>query len=98
MFCRNSLKLRITIQPVMQKARVVEPKTQHSFVESHESSVGELVWWACFQPFARFIDLKCCKFLGPTLVTSSWAGEAFPSTPSTSPSRTTLGQEVYEFY
>ena len=23
-FCRNSLKLRITIQPVMQKARIVE--------------------------------------------------------------------------
>ena len=28
------------------KARVVEPKTQHSFVDSHESSVRELVWWA----------------------------------------------------
>ena len=46
MFCRNLLKLRITVQPVMQKARVVEPKTQCSFVDSHESSVGELVWWA----------------------------------------------------
>ena len=49
-------------QPVMQKARVVEPKTQHRFVDSHESSVGELVWWAWLQPFARCIDLKCCKF------------------------------------
>ena len=37
MFCWNSLKLRITVQPVMQKAR--EPKTQCSFVDSHESSV-----------------------------------------------------------
>ena len=63
MFCRNLLKLKITVQPVMQKARAVEPKTQCSFVDSHESSVGELVWWAWFQPFARFIDLKCCKFL-----------------------------------
>ena len=25
-FCRNSLKLRKTAKPVMQKARVVEPK------------------------------------------------------------------------
>ena len=63
MFCRNSLKLRITVQPVMQKARVVQPKIQHSFVESHESSVEESVWWAWLQPFARCIDLKCCKFL-----------------------------------
>ena len=63
MFCRNLLKLRITVQPVMQKARVVEPKTQCSFVDSHESRVGELVWWAWLQLFARFIDLKCCKFL-----------------------------------
>ena len=42
MFCRNWLKLRITVQPVMQKARVVEPKTQRSFVDSHETSVGEV--------------------------------------------------------
>ena len=28
------------LKPVMQKARVVEPKTQRSFVDSHESSVG----------------------------------------------------------
>ena len=42
----NSLKLRITVQPVMQKARVIEPKTQYSFVDSHESSVGVSVWWA----------------------------------------------------
>ena len=26
MFCRNSLKLRKTVKPVIQKARVVEPK------------------------------------------------------------------------
>ena len=44
MFCQNWLKLRITVQPVMQKARVVKPKTQCSFVDSHESIVGELVW------------------------------------------------------
>ena len=59
MFCQNLLKLRITVQPVMQKARVVGPKTQCSFVDSHESSVGELVWWVWLQPFARCIDLKC---------------------------------------
>ena len=29
---------------------------------------------------------------------SFWAGEVFPFTPSTSPYRPTLGQEVYEFY
>ena len=63
MFCRNSLKLRITVQPVMQKAMVVEPKSQHSFVDSHKSSVGESIWWAWPQPFARCIDLKCYKFL-----------------------------------
>ena len=62
-FCQNSLKLRITYQPVMQKARVIEPKIQHSFVDSYENSVGESVWWAWPQPFARCIDLKCCKFL-----------------------------------
>ena len=38
----------------------------------------ESVWWAWPQPFARFIDLKCCKFFGPTLVASSWAGGVFP--------------------
>ena len=27
------------------KARVLEQKTQSSFVDSHESSVGESVWW-----------------------------------------------------
>ena len=62
-FCWNWLKLRVTVQLVMQKARVVEPKTQRRFVDSHESSVGELVWWAWLQPFARFIDMKCCKVL-----------------------------------
>ena len=33
-----------------------------------------------------------------TLVASSRAGEVFSSTPSTSPSRPTLGLEVYELY
>ena len=37
-------ELRITVQPVMQKARVIGPKTQCSFIDSHESSVGESVW------------------------------------------------------
>ena len=37
------LKLRITVQPVIQKARMVEAKTQCRFVDSHESSVGKLV-------------------------------------------------------
>ena len=60
MFSRNSLNLRITVQPVMQKARVIEPETQH---DRHESIVGELVWWAWPQSFARCIDLKYCKFL-----------------------------------
>ena len=55
MFCHNLLKLRITVQPVMQKARV-EPKTQHSFVDSHENSVEESVWWMWPQPFARCVD------------------------------------------
>ena len=36
-FCRNWLKLRITFQPSMQKARVVEQKTQGSFVDSRET-------------------------------------------------------------
>ena len=63
MFCWNSLKLRITFQPLMQKARVVKPKTQHNFAESHESSVGESVWWAWAQLFARCIDLKRFRFL-----------------------------------
>ena len=40
MFCQNWLKLRIAVQPVMQKVRVVEPKTQCRFFDSHESSVG----------------------------------------------------------
>ena len=88
MFCRNWLKLRITVQPVMQKARVVEPKTEHRFVNSHESSVGELVWWAWLQPFARCIDLQ---IFGMTLVASSaLAEEVFSSIPSTSPFRPTL--------
>ena len=40
MFCRNWLKLRITFQPVMQKAIVVEPKSQHSFIDSCETMWG----------------------------------------------------------
>ena len=52
-FFQNSLKIKITVQRVMQKARVVEPKTQPSFVDSHKSSMGESVWWAWHQPFAR---------------------------------------------
>ena len=40
MFCRNWLKLRITFQPVMQKARVVEQKTRRSFVDSRETVWG----------------------------------------------------------
>ena len=63
MFCRNSLTLRITVQPVMQKTRVVEQNSQCNFVDSHESSMGESVWWAWPQLFARCIDRKCCKFL-----------------------------------
>ena len=95
MFCWNSLKLRIPIQPVMQKARVVEPKTQHSFVDSHESSVGGSIWCMWPQPFARCIDLKCCK----CLVQLWWLPPGLEgSTPSTSPSRPTFGLEVYELY
>ena len=40
MFCRNWLKLRITFQTVMRKARVVEQKTQRCFVDSHETMWG----------------------------------------------------------
>ena len=40
MFCWNWLKLRITFQHVMQNARVVEPKTLCSFVDSHETMWG----------------------------------------------------------
>ena len=40
MFCRNWLKLRITFQPLMQKARVVEQKTQRCFVDSCETMWG----------------------------------------------------------
>ena len=39
-FCWNWLKLRISFQPLMQKAIVVEQKTQHSFVDSHETMWG----------------------------------------------------------
>ena len=34
------LKLRITVHPVMQEARVVEPKTQRCFVDSLETMWG----------------------------------------------------------
>ena len=36
-------KLRITFQPVMQKARVVEPKTQRCFVDNRETMWGKSV-------------------------------------------------------
>ena len=39
-FCQNWLKLRITSRPVMQKARVVEPKTRRSFIDSCETMWG----------------------------------------------------------
>ena len=97
MFCRNSLKLRITLSSCNAKSKSDRAKTQRSFVNSHESIVGESVWWAWLQPFARFIDLKL-QIFGPSLVASSWIEEVFPSTPSTSPSRPTLGLEVYKFY
>ena len=42
--------------------------------------------------------LEVLQIFGQTLVDSSWAGEVFPSTLTTSPSRPTLGLEVYEFY
>ena len=54
MFCQNWLKLRITVQPVMQKERVIEPKTQHSFVDSHESCVGS---WFGGRGFNCLLDL-----------------------------------------
>ena len=55
MFCRNSLKLRITFQPVMQKAMVVEPKIQRSnFVDSHETMWGS---WSGGHGFNRSLDL-----------------------------------------
>ena len=57
--------------------------------------MGESVWWAWPQLFARFIDFEVLQIFGPTLVASSWAGEVFPSTPSTLPSRPALGLEVY---
>ena len=40
MFCRNWLKLRMPFQPLMQKARVVEQKTQCSFIDSRETMWG----------------------------------------------------------
>ena len=52
MFCRNLLKVRVTVQPVMQRSRVVKPKTR-SFVDSHENNVGELVW----RGFNRLLDV-----------------------------------------
>ena len=101
MFCRNLLKLRITVQPMMQKARVVEPKTQCSFVDSYESSVGLSVWWVWLEPFARCtcIDRNCCKFLAQLCWLPPWLERSSHlCTPTTSPFRPTLGLEVYEFY
>ena len=48
--------LKLTFQPVMQKARVIEAKTQHSFIDSHKSSVRESVWWVWPQSLARCIN------------------------------------------
>ena len=42
--------------------------------------------------------IEVLQIFDPTLVASSWAGEVFPFTPSTSPSKPSLGLEVYEFY
>ena len=58
--CRIALKLRITFQPVMQNARVIEPKTQCSFVDIHESSMGS---WSGGHGLNCLLDLKCCKFV-----------------------------------
>ena len=55
MFCQNWLKLRITFQPVMQKARVVEPKTQRSFVDSRETMWGSQ---SGGRGLNRLLDLK----------------------------------------
>ena len=54
MFCWNWLKLRVTVQLVMQKGKVVKPKTQRRFVDSHESSVGS---WSGGRGFNRLLDL-----------------------------------------
>ena len=54
MFFQNSLKLRITVQPVMQKARVAESKTQRNLVNSHESSVGS---WSGGRGFNHLLDV-----------------------------------------
>ena len=100
MFCRNSLKLRIIVQPIMQKARVVEPKTQCSFFDSYKSSVGVLVWWAWLEPFARCtcVDWSCCKFLAQLWWLPPWLERSSHICTPTSPFRPTLGLEVYEFY
>ena len=64
MFCWNWLKLRITFQPLMPKARVVEPKNQGSFVDSHETMWGSQSGGRGLNHLLdRFINLKCCKFL-----------------------------------
>ena len=62
MFCRNWLKLRITFQPLMQKARVVEPKTQRSFVDSRETMWGSQSGGRGLNRLLDLVDLKCCKF------------------------------------
>ena len=40
----------------MQKARVVEPKTQRCFIDSRETM------WGSHSGGHGLIDLKCCKF------------------------------------
>ena len=62
------------------------------------------MWWDVLLQFAETKNYcsenyaRSVANFGPTLVASSWAGEVFLSTPSASPSRPTLGLEVYEFY
>ena len=43
MFCRNSLKLRINVHPVMQKARVVEPKLNVALLTAMRVAWGTLM-------------------------------------------------------
>ena len=59
MFCRNFAETKNNCSA----SKSDRAKTQLSFVDSHESSVGVSVWWAWPQLFARYIDRKCCKFL-----------------------------------
>ena len=90
MFYRNSLKLRIAVQPVMQKARMVEQKINITLLIA--SGVGESVWWAWTQLFVGKLYLKFCKFL------SQLCGWLPPVHLSISASRSTFGLEVYTFH